>query len=132
MLSRQSQDHSRHAFRIFGGLDLNAGLLTKRVSFQSPSDDVDKYGDPIPGWTLVRECWAAIRPVGSNERMAALQMQSGQTHVVTTRYSAALTQAKGEWRIVFGARILQLVGQPRNRDEKNEMLVFDCTEGPMP
>ena len=43
---------------------------------------------------------------------------------------AALAQAKGEWRIVFGARILQLVGQPRNRDERNEMLVFDCTEGP--
>lgn len=111
---------------------LKAGTLNRLIRFERPSDDVDRYGDPIGDWELVSAVWAAIRPVGSNERMAALQMQSGQTHVVTTRYSAALTQAKGEWRIVFGARILQLVGQPRNPDERNESLVFDCTEGPMP
>lgn len=111
---------------------MRAGPLNKRIRFDRASEAVDRYGDPIGGWETVATVWAAIRPVGSNERMAALQMQSGQTHVVTTRYSAALTQAKGEWRIVFGARTLQLVGQPRNRDEKNEMLVFDCTEGPMP
>lgn len=111
---------------------MRAGTLNKRIRFERPSEAVDRYGDPIGGWETVTTVWAAIRPVGSNERMAALQMQSGQTHVVTTRYSAALTQAKGEWRIVFGARILQLVGQPRNRDERNEMLVFDCTEGPTP
>ena len=111
---------------------MQAGKLTKRIRFERPSDDVDRYGDPIEGWEAVATVWAAIRPMGSNERMAALQMQSGQTHVVTTRCSAVLAQAKGEWRIVFGARILQLVGQPRNRDERNESLVFDCTEGPMP
>lgn len=111
---------------------MRAGTLNKRIRFERPSEAVDKYGDPIGGWAAVATVWAAIRPMGSNERMAALQMQSGQTHVVTTRYSAALAQAKGEWRIVFGARILQLVGQPRNPDERNERLVFDCTEGPMP
>lgn len=111
---------------------MRAGLLTKRVSFQSPSDDVDKYGDPIPGWTLVRECWAAIRPMGTNERMAALQIQSGQTHVVTVRYSTALAAARGDWRIVFNGRVFQTAGQPRNPDEANAQLVFDCTEGPTP
>ena len=111
---------------------MRAGTLNKRIRFERPSEAVDRYGDPIGGWETVATVWAAIRPMGSNQRMAALQMQSGQTHVVTTRYSAALTQAKGEWRIVFGARILQLVGRPRNRDERNELLVFDCTEGPMP
>ena len=111
---------------------MQAGKLSKRICFERPSEVVDRYGDPVGGWEVVSTVWAAIRPVGSNERMAALQMQSSQTHVVTTRYSAALTQAKGEWRIVFGARILQLVGQPRNPDERNESLVFDCTEGSAP
>ena len=111
---------------------MQAGKLSKRIRFERPSEAVDRYGDPVGGWEVVSTVWAAIRPMGSNERMAALQMQSSQTHVVTTRYSAALAQAKGEWRIVFGARILQLAGQPRNPDERNERLLFDCTEGPMP
>ncbi|MBP8140411.1 MAG: phage head closure protein [Acidovorax sp.] len=109
---------------------MRAGTLNKRIRFERPSEAVDKYGAPIGDWEVVSTVWAAIRPMGSNERMAALQMQSSQTHVVTTRYSAALAQARGEWRIVFGARVLQLVGQPRNPDERNESLVFDCTEGP--
>ena len=109
---------------------MRAGTLNKRIRFERPSEAVDKYGNPIGGWEAVATVWAAIRPMGSNERMAALQMQSSQTHVVTTRYSAALAQARGEWRIVFKGRVLQLVGQPRNPDERNESLVFDCTEGP--
>lgn len=111
---------------------MRAGTLNKRIRFERPSEAVDRYGDPIGGWETVATVWAAIRPVGSNERMAALQMQSGQTHVVTTRYSGALAQARGEWRIAFSGRVFQIVGQPRNPDERNERLVFDCTEGPMP
>ena len=93
---------------------------------------MDKYGDPLPGWALVRECWAAIRPTGSTERLTAMQMQSGQTHVVTVRYHPALANARGEWRIVFKGRIFKIVGQPRNPNEANVELVFDCTEGPTP
>lgn len=111
---------------------LKAGTLNRLIRFERPSDDVDRYGDPIGDWELVSAVWAAIRPTGSNERMAALQMQSGQTHVVTTRYSRTLAQARGEWRVVFSGRVFQIVGQPRNPDERNELLVFDCTEGPMP
>ena len=111
---------------------LKAGTLNKRIRFERPSEAVDKYGAPIGDWEVVSTVWAAIRPMGSNERMAALQMQSSQTHVVTTRYSAALAQARGEWRIVFKGRIFQIVGQPRNLNESNIELVFDCTEGPTP
>ena len=111
---------------------LQAGTLNKRIRFEKPSDAVDQYGDPIPGWTTVATVWAAIRPMGSNERMAALQAQSGQTHIVTVRYSAALASARGNWRAVYQARVFELVGQPRNADEANAQLVFDCTEGPTP
>lgn len=93
---------------------------------------MDDYGDEIPGWNLVASCFAAIRPMGVTERMNALQLQSGQTHVVTVRYSDLLAQARGEWRILFGVRVFQIVGQPRNPEEKNEFLIFDCTEGPTP
>ena len=109
-----------------------ADKLNKRITFERPSEAVDRYGDPIGGWEAVATVWAAIRPMGSNERLIAMQTQSGQTHVVTARYSATLAAARGDWRIVFNGRVFQTAGQPRNPDERNESLVFDCTEGPTP
>lgn len=101
----------------------------KRVRFERPGTVKDAYGHRVPSWELVRSAWAAIRPTGSNERLAAFQMQSGQTHVVKVPYSATLAQAGGEWRIVWGGRTFNIVGLPRNVDEGNRELVFDCTEG---
>lgn len=108
---------------------MQAGTLTKRITLQKPGNAVDDYGQPVPGsFDDVVTVWAQIRPTGSNERLAAAQMQSGQTHVVTVRYSAALAAATGAWRIVFGARAFGIVGLPRCPDERREWLIFDCTE----
>ena len=108
---------------------MRAGKLGRRVTFQQPTNAVDDYGQPVPGgFADVATVFAAIRPMGSNERLAAAQMQSGQTHVVTVRYSAALAAATGAWRIVFGTRAFGIVGLPRCPDERREWLVFDCTE----
>lgn len=75
---------------------MHAGRLTNKVTFQQPGAAVDDYGQPVPGsFDDVATVWAAIRPMGSSERLAASQMQSGQTHVVTVRYSAALAAATG-------------------------------------
>lgn len=108
-----------------------AGTLTKRITLQKPGNAVDDYGQPVPGgggFDDVATVWAAIRPMGSNERVAAAQTQSGQTHVITVRWTAALAAAHGSWRIVFGARAFGIVGLPRCPDERREWLVFDCTE----
>ncbi len=107
---------------------MQAGRLNRRVTLQSPSQSVDELGQPIPGWTDVATLWAAIRPMGSNERLAASQMQSGQTHVLTVRHTGSLAAATGAWRIVYGARTFGIVGLPRNPDEAGRWLVFDCVE----
>lgn len=108
---------------------MHAGRLTNKVTFQQPGAAVDDYGQPVPGsFDDVATVWAAIRPMGSSERLAASQMQSGQTHVVTVRYSAALAAATGAWRIVYGARTFGIVGLPRDIDEGHRWLVFDCVE----
>ncbi len=108
---------------------MQAGTLTKRITLQKPGSAVDDYGQPVPGsFDDVATVWAAIRPMGSNERVAAAQMESGQTHVITVRWSAPLAAAQGSWRIVFGARTFGIVGLPRNPDEAGRWLVFDCTE----
>ena len=108
---------------------MQAGRLNHRVTFQQPTNSVDDYGQPVPGsFDDVATVWAAIRPTGSNERVAAAQMESGQTHVITVRWSAPLAAAQGSWRIVFGARAFGIVGLPRCPDERREWLIFDCTE----
>lgn len=108
---------------------MRAGKLGRRVTFQQPTSAVDDYGQPVPGsFDDVATVWAAIRPMGSSERLAASQMQSGQTHVITVRHSTALAAAIGSWRIVYGARTFGIVGLPRNPDEAGRWLVFDCVE----
>lgn len=108
---------------------MQAGTLTKRITLQKPGNAVDDYGQPVPGsFDDVATVWAAIRPMGSSERLAASQMQSGQTHVVTVRYQSALAAATGAWRIVYKARHFGIVGLPRNIQEGGHTLVFDCVE----
>lgn len=108
---------------------MQAGTLTKRITLQKPGNAVDDYGQPVPGsFDDVATVWASIRPTGSSERLAASQMQSGQTHVITVRHAASIAAATGAWRIVYGARTFGVVGLPRNPDEAGRWLVFDCVE----
>ena len=108
---------------------MQAGTLTKRIKLQKPGNAVDDYGQPVPGgFADVATVFAAIRPTGSSERLAASQMQSGQTHVITVRHAASIAAATGAWRIVYGARTFGVVGLPRNIDEAGRWLVFDCVE----
>jgi len=110
---------------------MRIGQLRHRVTFQRPGTDKDEFGQPIPGgsgFTDVATVWAEVRPMGSNERLAAAQMQSGQTHVITTHYTPTLAAAKGAWRILYGQRVLGIVGLPRDVSEQHRWLVFDCTE----
>lgn len=108
---------------------MQAGTLTKRITLQKPGNAVDDYGQPVPGsFDDVATVWASIRPTGSSERLAASQMQSGQTHVITVRHAASIAAATGAWRIAYGSRTFGVVGLPRNPDEAGRWLVFDCVE----
>lgn len=108
---------------------MHAGRLAHKVTFQQPGTAVDDYGQPVPGgFADVATVWASIRPMGSTERLAASQMQSGQTHVITVRYAPSLAAATGAWRIVYGSRTFGVVGLPRNPDEAGRWLMFDCVE----
>lgn len=125
---------------------MDAGKLRKRITIERPTVEVGAYGHRVDGWEVVANCFAEIRPVGSRERMAASQMQSGQTHVVTVRFQPKLKEASGEWRIVFKShrnieawseyyetgffiRTFNILGLPRNLSERDNYLIFDTLEG---
>lgn len=107
----------------------DAGKLRHRITIQKPTDAIDTFGHRLKNWIDVATVWAEVRPVGSNERLIAFQMQSGQTHVIKTRWQPDLIDVTGEYRIVFKERLFNIIGRPRNVTEKDEYLIFDTAEG---
>ena len=110
---------------------MQAGTLTKRITLQKPGAAVDDFGQPVPGaanWIDVATVWAAIRPAGTRERLAAQQTQASVSHVITTRYTEALAAGKAAWRIVLGTRIFALGGLPRCPDEERQWLLWEAQE----
>ena len=108
---------------------MHSQRLSHRITIERPNTTTDDFGHRVPGWVLVAQVWAAIRPMGSQERLAAHQMQSGQTHVITVRASTELAGMTGEWRATLGARAFNVIGLPRNINEAGRFIVFDATEG---
>lgn len=108
---------------------MHAGRLRHRITFRRPGTARDRHGHTTGAPETVATVWAQVRPAGSSERLAAAQMQSGLTHVVTVHYVPALAAATGAWWIEHRGRTLAIVGLPRNQDERDQWLRFDCIEG---
>lgn len=107
----------------------DAGQLRHRLRFQKPTESQDEFGHRETGWTEIFTCWGEVRPVGSNEKLIAFQMQSGQTHVCRIRYQSKVSEVSGECRIVFGNRLFNIIGVPRNVYEKDQYVIIDTSEG---
>jgi len=108
---------------------MHANRLRHRVTFQRPGNAMDQFGQPVTGdFQDMATVWAEIRPAGSNERLAASQMQSALSHVLTTRHTAALAAATGSWRVLYGQRVFGITGLPRDLGGEGRWLAFDCTE----
>ena len=105
------------------------GMLDKRVKLYRPGQAKDKFGQYLPAPELVAEVWAALRPMGSTESLAAAQLQSGQTHVLIVRHQYALAKADGSWWAEWDGRVFGVVGLPMNQREANEWLQFQVKEG---
>ena len=108
------------------------GQLRHLVTFQRQGDaELDEFGQLPRGGAAYEDAasvYARVRPAGSRERLASAQMQSELTHVVTVRYRPDLACAAGSWRVVWGDRRFGVVGLPRNREERDRWLDFDCVE----
>jgi len=108
---------------------MNPNKLVHKITFQRPLSTVADFGHRVDTWTDIATVFADVRPMGSNERVAAMQMQSGGTHIVTVRYQSNLCSVTGKDRILFGSRTFNIVGLPRNIDERHRVLAMDVTEG---
>ena len=113
---------------------MNPGDLNKRIKIQMRNPASDDYGQPVNEWIPEFEVWANIRPVGGNERLIAMSLQTMQTHTVAVRYQPGMMPPKNlnALRILYETpeceRIFNIIGA-RDLDEKHQFVVFDCVEG---
>lgn len=109
---------------------MRAGPLDKLVTFQRRAAGLDAYGQRSGAWEDVAIVWAAIRPLSTSERARAASVVGTVSHEITVRFDSRLVGVDdvAGWRIALGARTFN-PGPPRNVDEQDRALVFDCTEG---
>ena len=108
---------------------MQAGKLDKLVTFQRRAGTVDAYGQRTAAWEDVATVWGNVRPVTAREAVAAREVMPTVSHMVTVRFDARLAGLDAAaLRIVYGGRVFN-PGPPRNVDEADVALAFDCTEG---
>jgi SPP1 family predicted phage head-tail adaptor len=82
------------------------GALRERLALEAASRTADGGGGAIVTWETVAELWAAVRPIGGEERLRADQLAGRITHEVWIRHRPDVTPAM---RFRSGTRILDIV-----------------------
>lgn len=83
----------------------SAGALRHRVVLQQPVRVDDGGGGAMQTWETVAELWAAVSPVGGEERLTADALTGRVTHEVWIRYRPGVTPAM---RFQHAGRILEI------------------------
>jgi SPP1 family predicted phage head-tail adaptor len=89
----------------------------------------DAEGSPQENWTTISSIWAQVQPLAAPEQLVAAQAGVLVTHIVTTRYRSELVAPTGhDLRLVEGARVLELVSQPIDLEERHRELQVQARE----
>lgn len=96
--------------------DPSIGALRSRLTLEQPDRTTDGGGGASVTWTTVATLWAAVRPIGGEERLAADQLAGRITHEITLRTRTGVVPAM---RLRDATRIFEIVAVldsgPRNR-----------------
>lgn len=106
---------------------MRAGTLNKVIDIEQRSTTQDGVGQQVRSWTVfASQIYARVRPLSAKELLTANAVQNEASHEVTIRYLEGVT---GGMRVKLGTRYLQVVGRPRDIEERGRMIVMLCTEG---
>lgn len=105
----------------------NPGDLRERVELQSSTRTKDGGGGRTLSWATYDTVWARVRPVSSRERFVADQTGARTTHEVTLRTHATLD---AKHRIVWETKVLRIVGDPVNADERGAYVMVPTVHEP--
>lgn len=113
---------------------VDAGNLNRQVQIQQRTSAPGEFGHPVNTWGPVTGApttvWASIKPLGGNQRMAAMAQQADLSHTVLVRYhpAFAVPVVAARWRIVYGSRTFA-VQAAREIGDSREWIMFDVQEG---
>jgi SPP1 family predicted phage head-tail adaptor len=101
---------------------MRAGLLRNRVQLQRKTRTSDGQGGWTETWTTYDTTWARVRPLSVDEHQAAMQPDARARYEVTIR--ANTSTVAGPDRVLFGSKVLDVIGPPVNMDEREKFLSF--------
>lgn len=109
---------------------MQAGLLNRRITIQSPSATQDEYGQLTPQWDDLIHTWASIRAATSKEVFAASGFTSEVSHIITIRYRPAVT-IRSKYRALFNGRVfnIQTVTDPDESKAQLKLLCLEINDG---
>lgn len=104
---------------------MRAGALRHNVTIQQLTEADDNQGGYTSTWTTFATAAATVAPVKGEEMLEHKKLESTITHKIFIRYISGVT---AKMRIVFGSRTFEIVGAPRNFDERDVYLEIMATE----
>jgi len=104
---------------------MKIGDLRHRIELQAPTDYTDEFGQPVRTWTTYNTIWAQVSASGIGESVSGAQLSASESYAILCRYNAAI---KTNHRILFGEKVLNIVGPPRDLDGTRVALLIAATE----
>jgi len=103
--------------------------LRYRIKIAEPTYGPGDYGDlvlkPPEEWNIVATVWAAYRDLSGREFFAARQTNAELTGEFKIRYRTGI---KSSHKIIWGERVFDLDGPPRDIDGKRQWLYINVKE----
>jgi SPP1 family predicted phage head-tail adaptor len=105
---------------------MRAGELRHRITIRKPIlGEPDEQGTRSRRFVDVCTVWAAIEPLTGREAQNARTFSATATHTVTIRHRDGILPT---YQIRFGTRTFSIDAPPINPGERNESLIFTCSE----
>lgn len=104
---------------------MKIGDLRHRITLQAPTDYQDEYGQPMRTWTTYATVWAQVSASGMGESISGAQLSASESYAILCRYNASI---KTNHRILFGEKVLNIVGPPRDLDGTKIALLIGASE----
>jgi SPP1 family predicted phage head-tail adaptor len=101
------------------------GDLRHRIELQAPTDYTDEFGQPVRTWKTYNTIWAQVSASGIGEGISGAQLSASESYAILCRYNAAI---KTNHRILFGEKVLNIVGPPRDLDGTRVALLIGAME----
>jgi len=108
---------------------MTPGDLKERIEITDPAYTDGDYGDPVlkppSEWTTVATVWAAYRDLSGREFFSARQTNAELTGEFKIHYRTGI---KPSHKIIWGERVFDIDGPPRDIDGKRQWLYINVKE----